>query len=360
MPDSPQRIECLMQPPVQRAAYSDRTAWLMAVLASLSYIPFECSAPLEALSKQVATMDDPDSIASLIENWAADSTPPAKQRLLDELARFNCELIETFSVTIPFIADTQAFICRLQLEDEKPLVVLVFRGTEPKKLGDFVTNFNNTPKLIDAKNNIRVHGGFWDAFMAVEDDIAAVLQRPELIDLPLYISGHSLGGALAILAAYRFQQRKVGACYTYGSPRVGNARLGEFIKTPIYRHVNASDIVPRLPPWVLARGLMLILQFLPVSTWRNYLLAFLEKYFSMFRHCGDMRYLTHAAPVSSADKPQSLPQYPELRVLANPSQLSRFIWHVQRVMSNWKAGFEDHSIEHYLNKLAYWASCRNQ
>ena len=33
--------EELLSPPIKRAAYSDRTAWLMAKMSKLAYLPFE-------------------------------------------------------------------------------------------------------------------------------------------------------------------------------------------------------------------------------------------------------------------------------------------------------------------------------
>ena len=41
MPTKFHLIESLLEPPIKRAAYSDRTAWLMAVMSSLAYIRFE-------------------------------------------------------------------------------------------------------------------------------------------------------------------------------------------------------------------------------------------------------------------------------------------------------------------------------
>ena len=66
----------------------------------------------------------------------------------------------------------------------------------------------------------------------------------------LYITGHSLGGGMATLAAGRQQQRCV-YLYTYGSPRVGNKEYGFNFNVNCYRVQNNNDIVPRVPPWIL-------------------------------------------------------------------------------------------------------------
>ena len=64
------------------------------------------------------------------------------------------------------------------------------------------------------------------------------------------MTGHSLGGGMATLAAGRQQQRCV-YLYTYGSPRVGNKEYGLNFNVNCFRVQNNNDIVPRVPPWVL-------------------------------------------------------------------------------------------------------------
>ena len=87
----------------------------------------------------------------------------------------------------------------------------------------------------------------------MEELVREILDRPEARDeqrtsLPLFITGHSLGGALALLATRLTAPDVTGACYTFGAPRIGNYECFRFIKTPVYRVVNSSDVVPRVPP----------------------------------------------------------------------------------------------------------------
>ena len=74
----------------------------------------------------------------------------------------------------------------------------------------------------------------------------------------LWITGHSLGGALAVLAAARLAldidksiYKSINGLYTFGQPRVGNRvfvkALDEEIKPRYFRFVNDNDIVPRVP-----------------------------------------------------------------------------------------------------------------
>jgi hypothetical protein len=80
--------------------------------------------------------------------------------------------------------------------------------------------------------------------------VESAMQKKER---PLWLTGHSLGGALAQLAAWRFQRqfRQVHQVYTFGAPMVGNGEAsGAFNRTfpnKVFRYVHAPDLVPRLP-----------------------------------------------------------------------------------------------------------------
>jgi len=66
----------------------------------------------------------------------------------------------------------------------------------------------------------------------------------------LYITGHSLGGAMATICASRMVARGivVSGLYTFGSPRVGDAEFVAHLGTTHFRFVNNNDIVTKAPP----------------------------------------------------------------------------------------------------------------
>ena len=120
---------------------------------------------------------------------------------------------------------------------------MVFRGTEGDRIEDVVADLR-TDDCAWATGG-RVHEGFAAAFDAVaaELDTALAGRSGSLI-----LAGHSLGAAIATLAASMYRQR-APELFTYGSPRVGD---GDFVATLAgvqhRRHVHCCDVVPRVPP----------------------------------------------------------------------------------------------------------------
>lgn len=122
--------------------------------------------------------------------------------------------------------------------------VLAFRGTE-QTTKDICTDANVGCLPLD-NTTIGIHQGFKEAIDSVWGEI-----NPELEQLtcPVFYTGHSLGAALATLAAHF---RTPTAVYTFGSPRVGNQAFVDALKEiPIYRIVDDEDMVTQLPPVVM-------------------------------------------------------------------------------------------------------------
>ena len=124
--------------------------------------------------------------------------------------------------------------------DDAAYRVLVFRGTAGR-LANWRFNLNLLPRPWPKGG--AVHRGFYHLFMTIWEDIAPVL---DAIQGPLFYTGHSLGGALATLAA---SYRPPSAAYTFGAPRVGDAAFADSVTdVALYQVLNRNDIVPHLPP----------------------------------------------------------------------------------------------------------------
>jgi len=143
------------------------------------------------------------------------------------------------------ISDTQAYIT-----GNDKLIILAFRGTE-QKIQDWATDLN----FIKTEGPLgNVHEGFNSAFNSVIVSLTKSLFEFRDNQQPIWVTGHSLGAALATLAVAAFTEfgLEVSGLYTFGSPRVGDQRFEEALRAKmgdrIFRVVNRNDIVPRVPP----------------------------------------------------------------------------------------------------------------
>ena len=141
--------------------------------------------------------------------------------------------------------DTQAF-----LAGNDKAVILAFRGTEPKDLHDWMTDAD-VDLVPDPWG--QVHDGFSRALSYIWQDILAAIPAFQDKGQSLWVTGHSLGAALATLAVTRFRQdaKPVYGLYTYGQPRTGNRdfadRFNADFQSRTFRIVNQDDIVTRVP-----------------------------------------------------------------------------------------------------------------
>jgi triacylglycerol lipase len=138
-----------------------------------------------------------------------------------------------------FIEDTGAQCHAVWNENE---FVLCFRGTEPDEFSDIKADLNAFPDR--GQSGGWVHNGFQEELNKIWDEIDTVLHNQK--GKNFFICGHSLGGAMATLAASRLKE-SVECLYTYGSPRVGTKSFVKSFNVPHYRHVNNNDIVPKVP-----------------------------------------------------------------------------------------------------------------
>ncbi|HZM04593.1 MAG TPA: lipase family protein [Candidatus Saccharimonadales bacterium] len=126
-------------------------------------------------------------------------------------------------------------------------LIVAFRGTQD--LRNWLTDLDCRRISL---NGVKIHEGFEVAVNSVLDRIRETICG---FHKRIWLTGHSLGGALAMLCAYRLQHDcDISGVYTFGQPRVGNAAFrgayNETLKSRTFRVIHSDDIIPRVP-WLL-------------------------------------------------------------------------------------------------------------
>ena len=134
-------------------------------------------------------------------------------------------------------------------------LIIVIRGTE--SLRDVLSDLNiiKQPLLLNNCTTYpNVHTGFLKQLNSVTFNIEKVITefKQEKPDGSIIICGHSLGGAIATIAAtkYSLMFEMPVYCITFGSPRAGDYKFAEIFNDTIIssiRIVNEDDPVPLVP-----------------------------------------------------------------------------------------------------------------
>jgi triacylglycerol lipase len=183
---------------------------------------------------------------------------------VEQISLAKAEWAETIEKRFQLIvADSQVV-----LAENDDAVVVSFRGTQAQVLKDWLTDLDFFKEAMGAKGvQGKVHGGFYRAEALVHDRILEWLAgvKPSK---PLFVTGHSLGGALATVFAARymadynrFVDRRANdidyaelwkkpylqGLYTYGSPRVGDSRFVE-----LFDFLGAKSRISQFEPAMIA------------------------------------------------------------------------------------------------------------
>jgi predicted lipase len=156
--------------------------------------------------------------------------------------------------------DSENFGMVLASKNDGQLVV-VFRGTIESAVSNLVEDAYIYPRTQAWKGfrkvpqDVYVHPGFWEAWGVLKPGIMMGIKMGmiQYNATKITFTGHSLGGALATIAAmdYWVETGTVSKVITYGCPRVGNYYFAHFyesvFQTNSFRFVNHYDFIPHLP-----------------------------------------------------------------------------------------------------------------
>jgi hypothetical protein len=197
----------------------------------------------------------------------------------------HCRMIAS-SVDAMFIRSTSFVI---QSKSGK-VAILCYRGTEPMNFINWMTDTDVEPERMGYHFGdpcATVHAGFYRNVRATRYEVMWALKRacdgrsvrdslpddlngaglPKMDKLEaLYITGHSLGGAMAALMAVMLRHERkyrdngknivdlLRAVYTFGQPMIGDDSFAKacekdpFLREKVIRYIYDSDVVPHLPP----------------------------------------------------------------------------------------------------------------
>lgn len=184
-----------------------------------------------------------------------DGSPELKTaRHADQVLQALQEQDERFERVHPFdVSNSQGLVIK-----HRDYITAAFRGTD--EVADWLDNFNAYP--VEHVFGGKVHRGFQGALEdiwpkmkeAIRDEQPTERNTPRL---PIWITGHSLGGALAVLAASEMivVDEPFFGVYTFGQPRVGDRNFARVYNVEAafrtFRFQNNADLVTRVPARVM-------------------------------------------------------------------------------------------------------------
>ncbi|KAL8769818.1 MAG: hypothetical protein Q9209_004256 [Squamulea sp. 1 TL-2023] len=198
----------------------------------------------------------------LISQYAAAAYCPANNDSPDTFltcSSGNCPLVQASgAITISEFEDTPKFddTGYIATDDLNKLIVLAIRGSVSK--ANWKADWDLVRVSIDFCDECHIHRGFKNSWHevkhAVMENMKKAVQRHP--SYRIIVTGHSLGGAIATIAAAELRRiddhfARETELYTFGSPRIANKEAARWLSEQSHyswRITNENDLVPRLPP----------------------------------------------------------------------------------------------------------------
>lgn len=131
--------------------------------------------------------------------------------------------------------------------------LVAFRGsTELRHIYGYVNTAQRIAHTRLCEARVGVHRGVFEMFNSIEDKLTAEFTQ-STTPREITFCGHSLGGALAMVAAAYYSTHFPDidvSCFTFAAPKVGDTAFQEHLVThtrELVHVVNEIDLVPRFP-----------------------------------------------------------------------------------------------------------------
>ncbi|KAG6004392.1 hypothetical protein E4U21_001112 [Claviceps maximensis] len=209
----------------------------------------------DAITVNGISLDELNNIKFFAQHAAASycnyKAEPGSPVTCDKSA---CPVVENNKVTIvnAYDGSTTGLSAYVSLDLVRKEIVLALRGSD--SLRNFVTDMFFFWHDCHFTDGCKVHAGFSKAWREIRDACVASIKaaRDQHPDFRVIATGHSLGGAGAVLAVADLLQDGIPVdLYTYGCPRVGNDHFTDWITGQPgahYRVTHSGDPVARMPP----------------------------------------------------------------------------------------------------------------
>lgn len=137
--------------------------------------------------------------------------------------------------------DTTAYLFKLG-----DIIFVTIGNSSINQIKDIIMN-SVTSRVSLANQEGTMHGGFVSKLSRIWFDMRKWITEREYSHV--YFTGHSIGGALAVIAMLWLRDPKNTSCYTFGSPRVGDKEFKQHTDNhyKLYHVVNNSDVITKLP-----------------------------------------------------------------------------------------------------------------
>lgn len=227
-------INCMQHFDKDAIGYNPTNAFILAKMSELMY-PERLDYQLRYMQNNCQPLDSLESTEELkkyplINNTNFNSAFSARfghyfQDSLSTDFRF-LEKVKLDTVRVMGFKTILGYDPELSIISHGDLILLVFRGTDDVA-GNIRaewkgTDFNIRKTITDSSlNNALIHKGFWKSFEIIKDDLFKVLNELDAKNKSIWITGHSLGGAMAILSGAYLQANgfPITNIYTYAAPR---------------------------------------------------------------------------------------------------------------------------------------------